>query len=485
LPPLPSKLPRLSRRHSLFAAAIIGIVCTAIFLPACLPAKVSQASPVPTPPMGWNSWDSYGLTVTEPEIKANAQWMSTHLKQYGWQYIVVDEGWYLQNPESNGKPAWQFTLGPGGLYMPAPNRFPSAQGDLGFKPLADYIHSLGLKFGIHIIRGVPREAVAASVPLAGSPFHAKEAADPSDVCYWQATASGNDPGKKYYWNSDNYGVRDNAAGQAYYDSMAKLYAGWGVDLVKVDCIANPYRAAEIRMFSRALAKTGRPIVLSLSPGPTPLTEAADVREHAQMWRISNDVIDSWNPPGAINPGIKDQFAVAAQWAPYSGDGHWPDGDMLPIGYLGPRAYPPRQSRLTRDEQQTLLTLWSMFRSPLILGGNLPSTDPSILSLLTNSDVIAVDQHSSAGRQVFSSNGIVVWLAKSDKPNQQYLAVFNLGDANQSIHQPWRSLELGDAQYSLTDLWNHRDLGEAESLTVMLAPHACVLYRLQHTSLKVH
>ena len=103
----------------------------------------------PTPPMGWNSWDSYRLTVRESDVRANAEWMAAHLKQYGWEYIVVDEGWYLQNPESNGKPSWRFTIGREGRYVPAPNRFPSSQGGQGFKPLADYTHSLGLKFGIH------------------------------------------------------------------------------------------------------------------------------------------------------------------------------------------------------------------------------------------------------------------------------------------------------------------------------------------------
>ena len=197
---------------------------------------------------------------------------------------------------------------------------------------------------VHIVRGIPREAVQKDLPIAGSSFHAAAAADQSDVCYWQSETPEGHPGQRVYWNSDNYGVAANAAGQAYYDSLAKLYASWGIDLIKVDCIANPYRAEEIRMLSLAVKKTGRPMILSLSPGPTPIGAAEEARKYAQMWRISNDVLDFWSPQG-FNPGIKGQFALAAKWARYSGSGGWPDADMLPIGYLGPRVTPPRPTRL--------------------------------------------------------------------------------------------------------------------------------------------
>ncbi len=206
----------------------------------------------PTPPMGWNSWDSFGLTVTEAEFKANVDWLDHNLKRYGWQYLVVDEGWYLKNPQAKAG-QFQFAMSQDGRYVPATNRFPSAANEAGFKPLADYVHRLGLRFGIHIIRGIPRQAVVEDLPIAGTSFHAADAADKSDICPW---------------NADNYGVKANPAGQAYYDSVAKLYAEWGIDLVKVDCIAaHPYKGDEIRMISQALRKTGRPIVLSLSPGP--------------------------------------------------------------------------------------------------------------------------------------------------------------------------------------------------------------------------
>ena len=342
------------------------LCCSLLLLLAAAPHLDSQIAP--NPPMGWNSWDSFGLSVTEAEFKENAQWLAANLKRFGWQYVVVDEGWYLKNPE--GKPGtFQFTMSKDGRYFPATNRFPSAASkefrsttdsrpapksaevplssggagsrpvlaDAGFKPLADYVHSLGLKFGIHIIRGIPKQAVERDVIFAHSSFQASDAVDKSDTCPW---------------NADNYGVRATPAGQAYYDSVAQLYADWGVDLVKVDCIAaHPYKGDEIEMISQALQKTARPMVLSLSPGPAPLDHATDFRKFAQMWRISNDVWDHWAHDKKIDfsQGLVEQFPVAASWATFTGGGHWPDADMLPIGFPGP---PTGPGRAPRDEPDT-------------------------------------------------------------------------------------------------------------------------------------
>ncbi len=448
----------------------VAILFAACLLPISAPQAAERAQPrlAATPPMGWNSWDSYGLTINEAEYKTNAGWLAEHLKKFGWQYAVIDEGWYLQNPESGGKPTWQFTLDGESRFLPAPNRFPSAAQGAGFKPLADYVHGLGLKFGVHIIRGIPREAVAKNLPIAGSSFHAADAADQSDTCSW---------------NPDNYGVKDNAAGQAYYDSLARLYAGWGLDFIKVDCISSrPHQASEIRMIRAALDKTGRPIVLSLSPGPTSLAVADDVRRYAQMWRISDDFWDYWNP-SPDQPWVQTlqgQFATAVGWAPYIGPGHWPDADMLPIGYIGPRPGlgAARQTRFSHDEQRTLLTFWSILRSPLMLGCDLPRSDEWTFALLANPEVIAVDQHSTGNRPLITTNGTVIWSAKPSDGKGHYLAVFNRGESAPDIQLGWNEvgLVLGKA-YNLRDLWEHRDLGSATALKLSLQPHACALYRV--------
>ncbi len=324
---------------------------------------------------------------------------------------------------------------------------------------------------MHIIRGVPRQAVSRDLPIADSPYKAAEAADSTDTCPW---------------NAYNYGVRDSAAGQAYYDSMAKLYASWGVDFVKADCIADhPYKPDEIRMLSTALRKTGRPIVLSLSPGPTARDKGDDVAKYAEMWRISDDFWDHWGPwpKHEWSQGLLAQFATAAKWASFNDPGHWPDADMLPLGHLGPHPGEgdTRDTKFTRDEQVTLVTLWSIFRSPLIIGGDLPLNDEWTTKLLTNPEVIAVDQHSHGNRPVIQTDKTVVWTAQPDDGKGYYLAVFNIGDSEQTIHNGWKELGLTSGSYVVRDLWNAKDLGEAKSLIVQLRPHACVLYKVVNST----
>ncbi len=418
-----------------------------------------------TPPMGWNSWDGYGTTVKEADVKANAQWLAEHLKPFGWQYVVVDMEWFVTNPtaEGNSKTS-QYNMDDSGRYTPAVNRFPSAANHAGFKPLADYVHSLGLKFGIHILRGIPKQAVEKNLPISGSPYHAADAADTSDTCPW---------------NFDNYGLdASKPAAQAYYDSIAQLYASWEVDLIKVDCISSrPYKGDEIRMLSTALARTGRPIALSLSPGPAPLEKDEEMRKYAQMWRISNDIWDLWHSTVDYPQGLGDQFANAAKWAGKAQPGHWPDADMLPLGYLGPAPGwgQPRYSRLTHDEQRTFLTLWCIFASPLMVGGDLPRADAWTTALLTNPEVIAVDQHSTGNHPAITTDKTVVWVAESALGGEHSLAVFNLTESSQKVQYEWKDLGFASAKYKLRDLWERKDLGPANSLTVTLPPHGSVLY----------
>jgi alpha-galactosidase len=431
------------------------------------PAKASAAPLALTPPMGWNSWDSYGTTITEPDFKANAKWLADHLKSFGWQYVVVDMEWFVTNPtpEGNSKTS-QYSLDDHGRYTPAPTRFPSSANNTGFKPLADYSHSLGLKFGIHILRGIPKQAVEKNLPIEGSPYRAADAADTADTCPW---------------NFDNYGLdASKPAAQAYYDSIARLYASWDVDFIKVDCISSrPYKGDEIRMLSTALRKTARPIVLSLSPGAAPLEKIDEMRKYANLWRISDDVWDLWHSTVDYPQGLGDQFPRIAKWAGLAQPGGWPDADMLPLGHLGPAPGwgKARQTRLTHDEQRTLLTLWSIFRSPLMIGGNLPQSDAWTTTILTNPEVIAVDQHSKNNRPAISTSTTVVWTAQADSGSNQYLAIFNLEDHDQQVRYSWSELGLTPAKYRLRDLWTHADAEAAESLSITLPTHGCALYRL--------
>jgi alpha-galactosidase len=449
-----------------------GVFASALLAFIAIPVASSPRELVaPTPPMGWNSWDSYGESASETDIRANAKVMAERLKPFGWEYIVVDMGWYVTNHSAgtNAQNA-RFNVDEFGRYMPAVNSFPSAHDKRGFTLLADYVHSLGLKFGIHILRGIPKIAVEKSLPIAGSSYRAADAADTDDTCPW---------------NPFNYGVDSSKpAAQAYYDSILRLYASWGVDFLKVDCIADhPYKGEDIRMLAEAIRKSGRPMVLSLSPGPASLARADVFERYAQMWRISDDVWDIWYGSTNFPQGPGNQFARAAEWAKFSGPGHWPDADMLPIGELEPSAGwgQPRATRLTRDEQRTMITLWSIFRSPLIMGGNLTMLDDWTASLLTNPEVIAVDQHSRDNHAIIDTKDAAVWIARPENGEGYYLALFNLTDVRRTLSYPWKDLALSDAKYELRDLWLRRDLGAAGSVSVELGPHASVLYRVTSRS----
>jgi alpha-galactosidase len=447
------------------AAATLCVVSLMLSLGQAKEKQPHAARLAPAPPMGWNSWDGYGTTIDEKEFRANAEWFARHLKPSGWKYVTIDMEWFVTNPiaEGNSKKA-NYEMDSFGRYMPPASRFPSAANGVGFKPLADYTHSLGLKFGIHILQGIPREAVAKNLPIQGSPFHAADGANKSGTCAW---------------NPDNYDLdASKPAAQAYYDSIARVYASWGVDLIKVDCIASrPYKGDEIRMFSEALRKTDRAIVLSLSPGTAPLDKLEEMRKYAQMWRISDDIGDIWHSDVPYPQGLGDQFANVAKWAGLAQSGHWPDADMLPLGYLGPAPGwgKARQTRLSHEEQRTLMSLWCIFGSPLMVGGRLASADDWTLSLLTNPEVLAVDQHSSDNRPVIANDKIVIWRAESKQGH--YLAAFNVSDSTQNLNYKWTDLGLNSPRYKVRDLWDHKELGTADSFSVELPSHGSVLYRV--------
>jgi len=446
--------------------------------------------------MGWNSWDAYGLTITEEQFRANVKVEANELKSFGWQYAVIDEGWFFFNPEDRPKPdTLHYAIDEYGRYVPVPARFPSVASlprgnmpaplppptppkllatidETSFKPLADWVHSQGLKFGIHIVRGIPRASVERNLPISNSAFHAIDAADISDACPWDPT---------------NWGVKNNAAGQAWYDSLLTQYAGWGVDLIKVDCISShPYKPDEIRMIRKAIDKAARPMVLSLSPGPTSLENAAEVASLAQMWRISDDFWDLWSSKSsnAFPQSVTGQFVKAAAWSLYARPGNWPDADMLPIGELRPVPGDgqPRTTRLTPTEQRTMLTLWAMARSPLILGANLTLLDDATLKLLTNPDLILIDQTATRSGQVMHDGDIIAWTAdlSPDSPDGSIaLALFNTGESQVVLDSSFEAYNLEAATYRVKDVWTGKTLTKVKSIeSLTLEPHACVLWLLK-------
>lgn len=364
-----------------------------------------------TPPMGWNSWDCFGPSVKENEVKANVDYMASNLKKYGWEYIVVDIRWYVDNQTTGTYNSYNnstFIYDSYGRYLPSPTRFPSAANGAGFKPLADYIHSKGLKFGIHIMRGVPKVAVINKLPIKGRA--GKTAADIYSTTL-QCT-----------WLQDNYTIDAQKEGaQSYYNSIFELYASWGVDFVKVDDLSRPYHQDEIEMIRKAIDYTGRPIVLSMSPGETPVEKFEHAKNHANMWRTVDDFWDNWSQ-------LNYQFTVCNKWAPYITPGTWPDADMLPLGHIAIRGErgADRQTNFTPNEQYTLMTLWSIFKSPLMFGGHLPDNNAFTNTLISNEEVLYMHKNSIGNKQWYNINGQIAWVADDPDNGDKFVALFNNG-----------------------------------------------------------
>jgi len=416
----------------------------------------------PTPPMGWNSWDCFGTTITEAQTKEQADFMAEKLKAHGWQYIVVDIEWYQPTAVGHDYQAGaKLTMDEFSRLVPAPEKFPSAAGGGGFKALADYVHARGLKFGIHMMRGISRQAVQQNTPIKGTKAHAADIADKTSLCVW---------------NPDMYGVDMGKPGaQAYYDSLMELVASWGVDFIKVDDLGRPYHQAEIEGIRKAIDKTGRPIVFSTSPGETPLSAGANVNQNANMWRISDDFWDGWKQ-------LLAQFKRLHDWTPYRIPGAWPDADMLPLGIVKFT----RKTHFTRDEQHTLMTLWSIARSPLMHGGDLTKTDDFTLSLLTNDEVLAVNQHSANNHELFrTDDGLIAWIADVPGSADKYLAVFNTRDAAKDAPKDATvpiPVKLTDAGFTgavkIHDLWTKKDPAPVSNEFAPEVPfHGAMLFRL--------
>lgn len=422
-----------------------------------------------TPPMGWNSYDFYDTKVNEAQIKANADYMAAHLKEYGWEYIVVDIEWYAHKAGSQ-RDKFQYIPFSGlemdeySRLLPDPERFPSSVNGAGFAPLAEYIHSLGLKFGIHIMRGVPRIAAHLHGKIKGCPATADQIANPSSICDW---------------NPDMYGVLDTPEGQAYYDSLMELYASWGVDFIKCDDICNKdlYRENqdsarhEIEMLAKAIERCGRPIVLSLSPGPALIEQAWHYGKYANMWRITNDFWDDW-------PLLKDMFHRCELWQNHVSGGCYPDCDMLPLGWLGKGFDCERQTNFTKEEQRTMMTLWCLFGSPLMLGAEMTRLDEWTLSLLTNREVLALLTPDCCPNQICLDEKQAVWTARNEKEGTLYTALFNLADEKAIVFVSTAELEISEA-YSLTELWT-KDVKHSDSdcISAEIPAHGCVVYQIR-------
>lgn len=408
-----------------------------------------------TPPMGWNSWDCFGTNVTEAEVRANADFMAKNLKQFGWEYVVVDLAWYAPGVDNHNYKTKNIPLllDDYGRLIPDPERFPSAANGKGFKPLADYVHGLGLKFGIHIMRGIPWKAVEQRVPVKGTSKTADQVSYNREQCPWFKSM-----------HTLNFAMPE---AQAYYDSIFELYAEWGVDYIKADDVnawhetnkssgsptgeGSPYRIDDIEGMAKAINNSGRDMVFSISPGGPETTVINHLRNHTNLWRISADFWDEWG-------SLKTQMDRCSIWAPFIEKGHWPDADMLPLGDLprGESGGTDRTTNFTKDEQQTVMTLWCMCRSPLMFGGNLPKCDAFTIDLISNDEVLYINQNSNHNRLIKQDGHSKVWAA-NDAKDHTFVALFNTSDDSKSVQVDFEDIGLPQKN-KVRNLWKKEDLG---------------------------
>lgn len=432
----------------------------------------------PTPPMGWNSFDAYDSRINEQEFKATVDYMAENLKQHGWKYAVIDYCWFNDNPggwnnpnkrhghpdirlDKNGVPLDTLCMDQYSRLIPSVKRFPSAANGKGFKPLADYVHSKGLKFGIHIMRGIPRQAYFEKRAIKGSTATAADIAETFDTCNWQNNLYGVDASKE--------------GAQEYYNSLFELYAQWEVDYIKADdMMYPPYHKGEIEMMRKAIEKCGRPMVLSLSCGEAPLAQAEHLKKYATMWRVSADFWDRWED-------LHHSFDLLNAWTPHRGEDSWPDADMIPFGKLALDNRPVGKERMTNftpEEQNTLMTLFCIARSPLMIGADLLSTPKEIIDkYFKNDEILAVNQHSTDNRQVFKNHAYAIWIATEPQTGDRYAGIFNLQDKPSKVTFNME-LESLRGDYKARDLWSKKDLGTVNGkLSVNLGTHDATMIRL--------
>jgi hypothetical protein len=399
----------------------------------------------PTPPMGWNSFNSYGVYLHEKAAYANLEAMAATLKPHGYEYFVIDNGWFGEYALQEGtvfaaeKHAHDIHINEYGHFLPSKVYFPN-----GLRPIADRAHALGLKFGVHLMRGVPRKAYEQDLPIKGTPYTARDIADTAEE-------------ENCTWCTYCYGVDMTKPGaQEWYDGLIQHIAGLGVDLIKYDDIV-PH-PDEVEAVAKAIAKTGRPIVLSLSPGNTVDPEAIDFFRLANMLRVTEDV---WDEQVYIDAC----FEAWRKWQGKEQPGFWIDMDMISFGQLQLMSPPSRdkkktlmdkgdialagkgvhrQCQLSGPQMETFITMRALAASPLMMGGDLPSLDEVSLTLITDPDMIACNQNGVMGSLMLEKDCLETWKVGR------------------------RGLGLDSDQYVLKDIWRRKAASFGH--TVTLEPH---------------
>lgn len=417
-------------------------------------------APGARPVMGWSSWSFLRKDPTAGRIMAQARALrDSGLRQVGYRYVNIDDFWY-QCPDQDGP-----DVDANGLWVTDATRFPAHGRTNGIHAVADYVHSLGMQFGIYVTPGISKRAVARNTRIKGSPYRARDIADPSTSelnynCEGMVRIDFSKPGA-----------------QAYIDSWADLFASWGVDFIKLDGVSNA-NVPDVRAWSRAIRQSGRTMLLDVTRGPFTVAIAPTLTRYADQWVIAPDVEcygcekDDSSYPLTGWSQVKERFTLAALWEPYSStEGGFNDFDAVEVGNGA-------DNGLTPDERKTQLSLWALGASPLILGVDLTRLDPADLALLRNAGVIAVDQDAIAARRVVYDDAAQVF-AKTEASGDVIVGIFNLDNEPQrlSVASVVVGLPPNAAGYSLHELWTGSTGSATDRISATVAPHGVALYRI--------
>jgi len=432
------------------------IAMAVVFVPLLLFSQVAQK-----PPMGWNSFDSYGVYLYDQVANRLVEKMAEVYKPFGYEYFVIDAGWFGEFELYPGtmiakeKHAEKVNINEYGILQPSHCYFPN-----GFRELIDKTHRLGLKFGLHLMRGISREAVRRNTIVKGTNYRAQDIADTTSICTWCL---------------QNWGVNmDKPGAQAYYDSIIEELANWGVDFIKYDDIV-PF-PKEVEAVSKAIAKCGRPIVLSLSPGGSVDINAIDFFRKGNMLRVTNDVWD-------VQKDINVCFASWRKWQGKEQPGFWIDMDMIPFGQLQLMSPSPetlakivpgksvakpesktsalyagkgftRRCALNKNQMFTFITMRALAASPLMIGGDLLTMDDFAIRLLTDKEMIECNQNGVMGHLIYEKDGVEIWNTPKEKSNNGWIGIFNRNqEKNVSLKLTSKEIGLDDkTSYNLYDIW---------------------------------
>jgi hypothetical protein len=412
-----------------------------------------------TPVLGWSSWSFLREHPTAAKIEAQAQALhDSGLQKIGYKYINLDDFWY-QCPGSQGP-----NVGPNGLWVTDSSRFPADGDTNGIKVVADYIHSLGMKFGIYVTPGISMQAVSKNTPIKGTPYTAAQIAEPSI--------------KESNYNCHGMvGINYNKPGaQEYINSWIDMLAAWGVDYIKVDGTQNR-NVADIKAWSTAIRQSRRPMLLNITQGSYTRLIAPTLMKYANQWEFAPDVeCYRCEKGGSSYPltswaDVVKRFNYVAAWQPYSVPGGFNDYDSLEVGNGS-------DDGLTPVERQTQISLWALGSAPLILGVDLTHLDQLDMQYLKNTAVLAVDQDVIAAKRIANTSNQQVF-AKMEPNGNAIVGLFNTGEKDEkiSIQVSAAGLPKNERGYSLNNLWTGETKKTAGAINATVPSHGVVLYRV--------